>query len=140
MLERRTAEVSSRTLDQCQEANISATPPLYIVGSFNDWSADAELMQGGRAAVTIRSSAPMGSSKGMQKEEFQILEDGSWDKRLFPAGGNSETVVVLKPGRFSQAERSSAENPGRWAVEGKPGASFRIVYKTASGNVTCERA
>ncbi|CAE7437887.1 glh-2 [Symbiodinium natans] len=118
-------------------------PPFYIAGSFNDWSADSELMDGGSAVVTIRSSAPMGSRKGMQKEEFQILEDGSWDQRLFPAGGSSEAVVVLKPGRFSQAERSSAENPGHgrnWAVEGKPGASFRILYQPSNGRVACEHA
>eukprot|EP00438_Fugacium_kawagutii_P033612 Skav205159 [mRNA] locus=scaffold593:537334:538692:- [translate_table: standard] len=112
-----------------------------LVGSFNDWDAENYPLQGDSWRVSIRNNAPMGSRKGFQREEFQILQDGSWESRLFPAGGTEETVVLLRPGRWNRAAMSSEEHPGHgrnWAVEGKPGAAFKVSLKDRT--VSCEHA
>ncbi|CAJ1410008.1 unnamed protein product [Effrenium voratum] len=137
------AEVESERHEDLASSAPSVQGSFYLVGFFNDWSADSEPMHDGRWTVAIRSSSPMSGRKGVQREEFQILQDGSWEKRIFPGGGKDETVVPLRPGRASPAERCSEENPGHgrnWAVEGKPGASFRIRYDPSDQTVTCEHA
>ncbi|CAL1169931.1 unnamed protein product [Cladocopium goreaui] len=142
-------EAEAETLGEAAEAEAveavaaAVEGGFNLVGFFNDWDAENEPMQGGSWRLSIRNGAPMGSRKGVQREEFQILEDGSWDKRLFPAGGTEETVVLLRPGRPSRAEMSSPETPGHgrnWAVEGKPGAAFKVTYSSKDRSISCEHA
>lgn len=145
--EPRQAEVAetSAAAEEEETSAVEAEPEkagsFNLVGSFNDWDAENYPLQGDSWRVSIRNNAPMGSRKGFQREEFQILQDGSWETRLFPAGGTEETVVLLRPGRWNRAAMSSEEHPGHgrnWAVEGKPGAAFKVSLKDRT--VSCEHA
>eukprot|EP00931_Biecheleriopsis_adriatica_P035328 TRINITY_DN20329_c0_g1_i1.p1 TRINITY_DN20329_c0_g1~~TRINITY_DN20329_c0_g1_i1.p1 ORF type:complete len:524 (-),score=199.95 TRINITY_DN20329_c0_g1_i1:14-1585(-) len=114
---------------------------FQLVGFFNDWNVDSEPVRVCGASFKVRPNAPRAGKGGLHREEFQILGDGSWDKRLFPAGGKEEAVVPLRPGRPTPAAASTAEHPGHgrnWAVEGKPGTAFRISYDPVSRMVSCE--
>eukprot|EP00933_Yihiella_yeosuensis_P035733 TRINITY_DN29322_c1_g1_i1.p1 TRINITY_DN29322_c1_g1~~TRINITY_DN29322_c1_g1_i1.p1 ORF type:complete len:103 (-),score=21.21 TRINITY_DN29322_c1_g1_i1:47-355(-) len=94
-----------------------------------------------RHRLTVRSDAPKGAGD-LRKEEFQICGNASWDHRYYPAGGDREEIVLLKPGGAgSKAACQRGKGHGRnWAVEGKPGESFDIVFDTESQMVSCENA
>jgi len=121
----------------------------HIVGSFADWAINREPMPANASGdgkvchrLTVRSSAPKGGSGDLKREEFQIVGDSSWDKRIYPAGGNGEETIVLRPGQAgSRAAMERGKGHGRnWAVEGRPGAVFDIVYDPGTQTVTCEQA
>lgn len=119
-----------------------------IVGAFGGWEIHRQPMtsEGGdgkvvRHRLTIRSDAPKGDGD-MRREEFQIVGDGSWDQRVYPAGKDSEEVVVLRPGNGpSNAASERGKGHGRnWAVDGRPGTSIDIIYDSAGKKVSCELA
>jgi len=113
-----------------------------LVGSFGGWSIHREPMasveDSGRVRhqITVRPDAPKG------REDFQIVGNASWDLRLYPAGGDKEETVVLQPGGAgSKAADLRGKGHGRnWAVEGKPGTKFNILYDPATQMVSCENA
>lgn len=122
---------------------------LHMTSSVADWEPSKEPMDGAeggpvRQRLTIRSKAPpaQGGDKSAKREEFQILGDGMWDKRFYPAGGNNEEVVVLRPGQAgSNAASDRVKGHGRnWAVEGRPGTAFDIIFDPTARTVTCEPA
>jgi len=124
-------------------------PAAYnIVGSFAEWAIHREPMSpdasGGRVRhrLTVRSSAPKSGGGDSRREEFQIVGDSSWDKRLYPAGGDKEEVVVLRPGgATSRAGSERGKGHGRnWAVEGRPGTVFDVYYDPEAQTVSCEQA
>mmetsp|Transcript_3094 Transcript_3094/g.10313 ORF Transcript_3094/g.10313 Transcript_3094/m.10313 type:complete len:303 (-) Transcript_3094:45-953(-) len=124
-------------------------PSAYnIVGSFAEWAIHREPMapdaSGGRVRhrITVRSSAPKQGGGDSRREEFQIVGDSSWDKRVYPAGGDQEEVVVLRPGgAASRAASDSGKGHGRnWAVEGRAGTVFDILYDPEAKTVSCEQA
>jgi len=132
-------------------AQASGGPPSrhHIVGAYADWAISRDPMtsdasDGGRVRhrLTVRSSAPKGNSGDKRREEFQIVGDSSWDKRLYPAGGDKEDTVVLSPGQAgSRAAMERGKGHGRnWAVEGRPGTVFDIVYDPETQMVSCEEA
>jgi len=94
-----------------------------------------------RHRITVRSDAPKGDGD-TKRESFQIVGDGSWDKRLYPAGGDREETVVLKPGgATSRAADQRGKGHGRnWAVEGRPGTAFDILFDADAQTVSCELA
>jgi len=100
----------------------------------------------GRAMVhqrlTIRSEAPKGSSPDVRREEFQLVADGSWDRRFFPAGPDREEVILLQPGGpGSRAADDRGRGHGRnWAIEGEAGANFDVFFDPQAMMVTCEKA
>lgn len=126
-----------------------------LVGSFAEWAVAKEPMatagddapDGGenhvlRQRITVRSSAPKAESDN-RREEFQILAEGNWDKRLYPAGGDGETVVVVKPGAAPVRVAGPERNKGHgrnWAVEGKPGMTFDVLFDPTSRTVAVEMA
>lgn len=119
----------------------------HIVGSFGDWAIQREPMavdadsKLARYRITIRSDAPQAKTdRQLRREEFQILGDSSWEKRLYPAGGETEEVVVLQPGgATSRATSGHGKGHGRnWAVEGRPGTAFDILYDTDARIVSCQ--
>jgi len=121
---------------------------LHMVGAFADWAPSKEPMDGAedspvRHRLTVRAKAPQAKDdKRARREEFQILGDGSWDKRFYPAGGNHEEVVVVRPG---EAGRPAASDRGKghgrnWAVEGQPGAAFDVIFDPVARTVSCEAA
>jgi len=120
----------------------------HIVGSFADWSINRDPMAADsgdgkvRHRLTVRSSAAKGSSGDLKREEFQIVGDSSWDKRLYPAGGSGEETIVLRPGQAgSRAAMERGKGHGRnWAVEARPGSVFDIVYDPETQMVTVEQA
>eukprot|EP00928_Gymnodinium_smaydae_P088099 TRINITY_DN72243_c0_g1_i1.p1 TRINITY_DN72243_c0_g1~~TRINITY_DN72243_c0_g1_i1.p1 ORF type:complete len:284 (+),score=32.22 TRINITY_DN72243_c0_g1_i1:50-901(+) len=134
---------SSRSASSPQRAR----PAGYtVVGSFADWSVGRDRMSGDgsrlRHRIVVRSSAEdaPGDSK-VKREQFQILGDGSWDKRLYPAGGSDETVVVLKPGGAPSRAAMDGKGHGRnWAVEGRAGSAFDIEFDPDTKSVSCESA
>merc|ERR1719499_463642 len=95
-----------------------------------------------RQRVTVRGDAPKGSGPDVRKEEFQLVGDGSWDKRLYPEGPDPEEVVVLRPGGpGSRAAGERGKGHGRnWAVEGRPGSTFDVLYDPESHMVSVEQA
>lgn len=95
-----------------------------------------------RHRITIRNDAPKGSGPDTKKEEFQIVGDATWDKRLFPAGPDREETVVLRPGgEGSRAAGERGKGHGRnWAVEGRPGSVFDVLYDPSTQMVTAELA
>eukprot|EP00930_Biecheleria_cincta_P054539 TRINITY_DN4073_c0_g1_i1.p1 TRINITY_DN4073_c0_g1~~TRINITY_DN4073_c0_g1_i1.p1 ORF type:complete len:324 (-),score=52.27 TRINITY_DN4073_c0_g1_i1:74-961(-) len=118
----------------------------HIVGAFEKWSIHRSPMSGDdsgsstvRHRLTVRSDAPKASGDS-RREEFQIVGNASWDHRLYPAGGDKEEVVVLKPGSAgSRAADLRGKGHGRnWAVEGKPGDKFDIIYDSESSMVSCK--
>lgn len=140
--------------DRLTPATQSQTRPTShnIVGAYADWAINREPMtphetSGGgpnivRHRLTVRDKAPKGSGNDVKKEEFQIVGDGSWDKRLYPAGPDKEEVVVIRPGGpGSRAECQRGKGHGRnWAVEGRPGTAFDILYDADTQMVSCELA
>jgi len=119
-----------------------------IVGTFGDWSIhktpmapDSSGIGPLRHRITVRSDAPKGDGD-TKRESFQIVGDGSWDKRLYPAGGDREETVVLKPGgATSRAADQRGKGHGRnWAVEGRPGTAFDILFDADAQTVSCELA
>lgn len=118
-----------------------------VVGSWANWAVGKEPMAAdgegpARHRVTIRKDAAKGGGADIRKEEFQILGDGSWDKRLYPAGGDKEETVLLQPGGpGSKAASVKGKGHGRnWAVEGKPGTAIDILYDAGSQTVSAELA
>merc|ERR1712187_89199 len=95
-----------------------------------------------RHRLTIRDKAPKGSGNDIKKEEFQIVGDSSWDKRLYPAGGAKEEAIMLRPGNpGSQGEYGGVAKKGHgrnWAVEGRPGTAFDILLDPESLMVSCD--
>jgi len=130
-------------------ASPTVRPSAYnLVGAFAEWAIAKDAMapdanSGGslRHRLTVRSNAPKGGGDA-KREEFQIVGDGSWDKRLYPAGPDKEETVVLRPGGAgSRAALERGKGHGRnWAVEGRPGAVFDIIYDPESQMVSCEQA
>ncbi|CAL1136623.1 unnamed protein product [Cladocopium goreaui] len=116
----------------------------HIVGSWEKWSIHKSAMAGDdglRHRVVLRSDAPKGKASNSVREEFQIVGNKSWDLRYYPAGGDKEEVVVLKPGGpgSKAALGSKKKGHGRnWAVEGAAGASFDIIFDTQSQMVKSE--
>ena len=116
----------------------------HIVGSWEKWAIHKTAMAGDdalRHRVTLRSDAPKGKESGSVREEFQIVGNKSWDLRYYPAGGDKEEVVILKPGGpgSKAALGSKKKGHGRnWAVEGAAGASFDIIFDTQSQLVKSE--
>lgn len=140
-------EAPSRAQPAAQPAG--GRPAGYnIVGSFAEWAIHRESMSpdasGGRVRhrLTVRSSAPKSGGGDSRREEFQIVGDSSWDKRLYPAGGDKEETVILRPGgATSRAASDRGKGHGRnWAVEGRPGAVFDILYDPETQMVSCEQA
>jgi len=121
---------------------------LHVVGSTADWDPSKDPMDGSeggpvRHRLVIRSNAPQArGDKQMKREEFQILGDSDWDKRFYPAGGQQEEVVVLKPGDSGRpAAHDRGKGHGRnWAVEGRPGTAFDVVFDPETKSVSCESA
>lgn len=117
-----------------------------LVGSVGKWEISRQPMgqdpSGAvvRHRITVRSDAPGGAD--LKKEEFQIVGDGSWDKRIYPAGPDREETVVLRPGSpGSRAAGDRGKGHGRnWAVEGRAGSSIDIVYDPQTQMVTAEQA
>jgi len=93
-----------------------------------------------RHRITVRSDAPKGSGPDSRKEEFQLVGDGSWDKRIYPAGPDREETVVLRPGGAgSRAASDRGKGHGRnWAVEGRPGTVIDILYDSETMMVSCQ--
>jgi len=130
-------------------AATSSTPSSFnIAGSFADWAISAQSMASDGSGV-VRHRLTLGSGKAKsgggrdtKREEFQIVGDGTWDKRLYPNGPDKEEVVVLRPGGApSRAAMDKNRGHGRnWAVEGPPGAVFDILYDPQAQTVSCEQA
>eukprot|EP00929_Paragymnodinium_shiwhaense_P079751 TRINITY_DN41570_c0_g1_i1.p1 TRINITY_DN41570_c0_g1~~TRINITY_DN41570_c0_g1_i1.p1 ORF type:complete len:597 (-),score=168.47 TRINITY_DN41570_c0_g1_i1:243-2033(-) len=108
---------------------------FHMVGSFTDWSIEERAMPENGARITIRRDAPRAGSGNVRREEFQIVGDKTWEKRIFPAGGEQEDTVVLKLDQPSAANlfdpKKGAGHGRNWAVEGVPGTSFRLKYDGA---------
>jgi len=118
--------------------------PLHMVGGFTDWSPSAERMaEGGdglpQHQVKIRSDAPKVGGGSERREEFQIVVDKDWAKRMYPAGGMNEEVVTLIPGKPSALAYEKGRGHGRnWAVEGTPGTTFQVICDPEGKTVSCE--
>eukprot|EP00930_Biecheleria_cincta_P069226 TRINITY_DN56996_c0_g1_i1.p1 TRINITY_DN56996_c0_g1~~TRINITY_DN56996_c0_g1_i1.p1 ORF type:complete len:561 (+),score=94.64 TRINITY_DN56996_c0_g1_i1:64-1683(+) len=111
-----------------------------LVGSFNDWTINPESLDG----IIHVGSQGASESETLCREEFQIVGDGSWEKRVFPAGGSGDKgVILVKPGEPSPAAEGDGEagrGHGRnWAVDGPPGSSFRVSYDPEAMTVMCEK-
>lgn len=138
-------ERPARSQSQSAQAPRGEPREHHIVGAAGAWQISKQPMssQGDETVVrhrlTIRSDAPKGDAD-TRREEFQVVGDGSWDQRLYPAGRDGEETVVLRPGSApSKAANDRGKGHGRnWAVEGKPGASFDIIYDPVAKTVTCE--
>merc|ERR1719247_541104 len=95
-----------------------------------------------RYRITVREKAPGSPTKAAWKrEEFQILPDGAWHHRFFPAAGDMEEIVVLTGGSVSRAAKAGStfydDGHGRnWAIEGPPGASFDIILDPKAQTVS----
>lgn len=119
-----------------------------MISAAGKWDIKGQPMQqdGGssmlRQRVTIRQDAPKGAGPDLRKEEFQLCGDASWDKRLYPEGPDREETVTLKPGGAgSKADGQRGKGHGRnWAVEGRVGSSWDVVYDPATHMVTVEQA
>jgi len=129
----------------------AAAPRGYnIVGAFANWAitrdpmvADSHSGASVRHRITVRGDAPQaGKDNKARREQFQIVGNGTWDYRLYPAGGDREEVVVLRPGDAgSRASADRGKGHGRnWAVEGRPGTAFDIFYDPDSQQVSCALA
>ena len=70
------------------------------------------------------------------------MGDAAWEKRVYPAGGDGEEVVLLQPGKPFKASRgdgSSGQGHGRnWAVQGQARTAFKVIYDPEAGTVVCE--
>lgn len=138
----------SRARDRPPRREEPSTPPKahHIVGSWDNWAPSREAMEGPeggpvRTCITVRKNAPDSPQKGAGKrEEFQIVGDGQWNKRLYPAGPDKEEVIVLQPGgAASRAQCAGGKGHGRnWAVEGQPGSSFDVILDVEAQTVSCE--
>merc|ERR1712194_924045 len=122
---------------------------MGIVGAFADWAIHRETMTATdgnlvRHRLTVREKAPKGSGNDIKKEEFQIVGNSNWDHRLYPAGGDKEETVMLKPGEpGSRGAYGGVAKKGHgrnWAVEGRAGTAFDIVLDPESLMVSCELA
>ncbi|CAE8613224.1 unnamed protein product [Polarella glacialis] len=114
---------------------------FHLIGFFNNWSLDSAATRECGERFEVRRNAQKAGNGGMLREEFQILGDKSWDKRVFPAGGSGEVVVLLKPGQPEPAEQSTEQVAGHgrnWAIDGRPGTSYRVTYEPLSRTVLCE--
>lgn len=118
----------------------------HIVGSWDDWVINKDPMagpKGGPVRHRITMGKKVAPQNGRQREEFQILGDGSWHKRIYPSGGDNEEVVVLKPGGPATPAGNANSDPekghGRnFAVEGNPGDIFDIILDVQKQMVACE--
>lgn len=118
--------------------------PLHVVGGFSDWAPVVDRMAEGSDGlphyqVKVRSDAPKVGGGNERREEFQIVVDQDWSKRLYPAGGMNEEVVTLIPGKPSTIGLGNGRGHGRnWAVEGTPGTSFQVICDPVAKTVSCE--
>lgn len=133
-------ELLNPLLEYGAESEPWTASSFSLVGSFNDWTiaeSAADIM-----VVSADAAPAIGAEEDLRREEFQLVGDGSWEKRVFPAGGSREAVVLLHPGkpaRAAQGDGSRGRGHGRnWAIDGSPGASFRITYDPATRTVVCE--
>lgn len=131
-----------------QPAAIPRFAHCNIVSAAGKWEISRQPMDADanssvvRQRIVIRNDAPKGSAQDLRKEEFQIVGDGSWDKRLFPAGPDREELVVLRPGGpGSRVAADRNKGHGRnWAVEGRGGAAFDVIYDPETQMVSAEQA
>lgn len=111
----------------------------HIVGSWNYWDADIELMERKpdgplKHQVTIREWAPLSPNKdhNTRREEFQILGDGQWDERIYPGGNDTDKpgITVLESHADpSPVLYSGSHGHGRnWAIDGKPGFTYDVTF------------
>jgi len=118
-----------------------------LVGAFSQWAIQREAMAPDgsgellRQRLTVRSDAPKADGSA-RREDFQIVGDASWDKRYYPAGGDKEETVVIRPGQAPQrADMRKGKGHGRnFAVEGRPGSVFDILFNPSTQMVSCELA
>jgi len=104
-----------------EEPHVSTSPRYFIVGTWDNWASKHEMRWDGQFHWF---DVPVGY-KG--EESFQILEDGSWDRKLHP---NTEDA--------NPHERHSVRGPTKgghgvnWTVgrhvndEAKPYTSFKV--------------
>jgi len=151
-VEEQTVDSSRQPHDNGPEDPVIMTlSPFRVVGSFNGWSVQSEPMSviGGAVVASnwlaVRRDAPKIGGSNKRREEFQILGDeGNWDKRIFPRGGEEEEIVLLdlgspRPSPAAQSGDRKGNGHGRnWAVDERPGTSFRIIYDTEAKTVSCE--
>jgi len=129
-------ETSSKTSGAAKKWTAAS---FHVVGSFNDWSISTGHTL--PCSVAIRWTAPKARDGDLRREEFQILGDSSWDKRVYPAGGEQEENVDLRFGQPSPAaEGDGNSGHGRnWVVQGRANTSFQISYDVDKQVVVCKR-
>jgi len=107
----------------------------HVVGSFSNWQiADDVLSREGQYFIVGRNATMSGS---LRREMFQIVGDSDWNKRVYPAGPNSEENVLLRSGVPSKADNCPGRGHGRnWAIDGEPGAAFVLFFNPDAMTVT----
>eukprot|EP00747_Dinoflagellata_sp_TGD_P078924 gnl/TRDRNA2_/TRDRNA2_160287_c0_seq1.p1 gnl/TRDRNA2_/TRDRNA2_160287_c0~~gnl/TRDRNA2_/TRDRNA2_160287_c0_seq1.p1 ORF type:complete len:560 (-),score=92.97 gnl/TRDRNA2_/TRDRNA2_160287_c0_seq1:31-1593(-) len=139
------ASPDSGMVQEEQKSDQRAVPSIAyrLAGSFSDWSVRPEALGSGTDAgdvIVIRQDAEKVGSK--HREAFQILPDGNWDRRIYPAGGAQATTVPLQPGGPPQKAAGDDGKDGghgrNFAVDGSPGNAFKITFDSQQKLVSCE--
>eukprot|EP00929_Paragymnodinium_shiwhaense_P119056 TRINITY_DN90947_c0_g1_i1.p1 TRINITY_DN90947_c0_g1~~TRINITY_DN90947_c0_g1_i1.p1 ORF type:complete len:419 (+),score=86.81 TRINITY_DN90947_c0_g1_i1:83-1339(+) len=106
----------------------------WSIWSSNLWSAVPMTVDGlGSSTVRYRLEATKGGTVS-----FQILGDGSWSKRRFPASGKRE---MLEPGgQQSKSTRGGllCGHGTNWELQATPSSAFDIVYDLEDQTVTIQ--
>eukprot|EP00928_Gymnodinium_smaydae_P074720 TRINITY_DN57746_c0_g1_i1.p1 TRINITY_DN57746_c0_g1~~TRINITY_DN57746_c0_g1_i1.p1 ORF type:complete len:472 (+),score=90.75 TRINITY_DN57746_c0_g1_i1:49-1464(+) len=115
----------------------------HLVGSMSGWTINSGAMgpRGGR--IVVRKNAPEvddAFDPDARREEFQIVGDGVWDKRIYPAGSSEGEPVLLRSGQPAAVARGGSDDGHNrnFAVQGRARAAFRITYDPSAGTVMAE--
>jgi len=121
----------------------------HLVGDFSGWAILKEPMIGLssgsviRQLLVVRGEAPLardGDSpvgERPHREEFQIVRDADWTKRVYPAEGDGTLKVGLPLRASAEPDQGHGKN---WAVEGLPGTAFHIALNMDAMTVSIEEA
>jgi len=89
----------------------------YIVGSFNGWNFSPMLLDEGIPGL-YRMCLCIGD---MSCEEFQVVIDEDWSRKLYPSVPNAESGGVFPQGPDDGGHGLN------WLIFGKPGSEFVVV-------------
>mmetsp|Transcript_32027 Transcript_32027/g.75086 ORF Transcript_32027/g.75086 Transcript_32027/m.75086 type:complete len:313 (-) Transcript_32027:44-982(-) len=127
----RGSQKASAACESDRESPRQEPSTFYLVGTWTNWDIMAQSLND-RPVIEIRADAQEVGYNGFRREEFQIVGEHDWSKRFFPAGGNHEEVVPLRPG---VSRKAAFESPGtkkghgrNWAFQGRAGTRFRITF------------
>eukprot|EP00931_Biecheleriopsis_adriatica_P095891 TRINITY_DN69537_c0_g1_i1.p1 TRINITY_DN69537_c0_g1~~TRINITY_DN69537_c0_g1_i1.p1 ORF type:complete len:212 (-),score=28.72 TRINITY_DN69537_c0_g1_i1:40-675(-) len=140
----REPRISLLAASEESEECLASAQFYHVVGDFCDWEVQGAPVMAIDASLIeqeeLEALPPRLIWRAVMqrsRHEFQILRDGSWDKRLYPADSHK---AFLQPGGSPThvAGDFGGGHNLNFVLEASPGTAFDIFYDPDSGTISCQ--